>query len=177
MQLADVSPPSSPTSSSDPLRAIQKKKRQRTTPEQLGVLEKYFLTDQMPSHQNRIELARKLGMSTRRVQIWFQNKRAKLKRNSSNKDEDIKISDKVEQEEVIKEELPSQNLLPPPQTQSEPILRDKLTLPKLAPLHPDRSPHYSSTSFPTRSNFGTSHGAFGAFEFMLPPLTSSVAVG
>jgi len=56
------------------------KKRQRTSPEQLDILEKIFRTDQMPSHQTRLELADKLGMSARRVQIWFQNKRAKLKR-------------------------------------------------------------------------------------------------
>jgi hypothetical protein len=34
----------------------------------------------MPSQHIRGELAKKLGMSSRRVQIWFQNKRAKLKR-------------------------------------------------------------------------------------------------
>eukprot|EP01110_Echinostelium_bisporum_P006592 TRINITY_DN26287_c0_g1_i1.p1 TRINITY_DN26287_c0_g1~~TRINITY_DN26287_c0_g1_i1.p1 ORF type:complete len:231 (+),score=23.64 TRINITY_DN26287_c0_g1_i1:599-1291(+) len=57
-----------------------KKKRQRTSPEQLAILETIFQTDKMPSQQTRIHLADQLGMSSRRVQIWFQNKRAKVKR-------------------------------------------------------------------------------------------------
>jgi len=81
------SPPSSPSSihstssahsSSDD--SGHKKKRKRTSPDQLDILESYFQRDAMPSQQTRMEIANKLGMTTRRVQIWFQNKRAKLKR-------------------------------------------------------------------------------------------------
>jgi hypothetical protein len=68
------------SSSGSSSESLSKKKRQRTTPEQLDVLEQYFETDKMPSQQIRTDLAKKLGMSSRRVQIWFQNKRAKLKR-------------------------------------------------------------------------------------------------
>jgi hypothetical protein len=57
-----------------------KKKRQRTNPDQLAILEQIFQTDKMPSQQTRVHLADQLGMSSRRVQIWFQNKRAKVKR-------------------------------------------------------------------------------------------------
>jgi len=57
-----------------------KKKRQRTSPDQLAILEQIFQTDKMPSQQTRVHLADQLGMSSRRVQIWFQNKRAKVKR-------------------------------------------------------------------------------------------------
>jgi hypothetical protein len=57
-----------------------KKKRQRTSPEQLAILEQIFQTDKMPNQQTRVQLADQLGMSSRRVQIWFQNKRAKVKR-------------------------------------------------------------------------------------------------
>lgn len=56
-------------------------KRQRTSPRQLGVLEAVFVRNAMPGPDMRTQLARELGMSPRRVQIWFQNKRAKgLKR-------------------------------------------------------------------------------------------------
>jgi len=72
--------PELPSFDSKDISAAPSKKRQRTSPEQLDILEKIFRTDQMPSHQTRLELADKLGMSARRVQIWFQNKRAKLKR-------------------------------------------------------------------------------------------------
>jgi len=60
-----------------------KKKRQRTSPDQLAILEQIFQTDKMPSQQTRVHLADQLGMSSRRVQIWFQNKRAKVKRGLS----------------------------------------------------------------------------------------------
>jgi len=60
-----------------------KKKRQRTSPDQLAILEQIFQTDKMPSQQTRVHLADQLGMSSRRVQIWFQNKRAKVKRGVS----------------------------------------------------------------------------------------------
>jgi len=60
-----------------------KKKRQRTSPDQLAILETIFQTDKMPSQQTRVQLADQLGMSSRRVQIWFQNKRAKVKRGLS----------------------------------------------------------------------------------------------
>jgi len=60
-----------------------KKKRQRTSPDQLAILEQIFQTDKMPSQQTRVQLADQLGMSSRRVQIWFQNKRAKVKRGKS----------------------------------------------------------------------------------------------
>jgi hypothetical protein len=84
------SPPSSPKSSASsypnsPDSSDEfgpKKKRRRTTPDQLDILEQYFQRDAMPSQQTRLEIAERLGMTMRRVQIWFQNKRAKLKRSN-----------------------------------------------------------------------------------------------
>lgn len=66
-----------------------KKKRQRTSPEQLAILEQIFQTDKMPSQQTRVQLADQLGMSSRRVQIWFQNKRAKVKRGLGRSSDDL----------------------------------------------------------------------------------------
>jgi len=56
------------------------KKRIRTTPEQLRTLEKTYEREKIPSQGLREELALKLGMTARRVQVWFQNKRAKERR-------------------------------------------------------------------------------------------------
>lgn len=56
------------------------KKRIRTTPEQLRLLEKTYEQEKIPSQTLREELAQKLGMTPRRVQVWFQNKRAKERR-------------------------------------------------------------------------------------------------
>eukprot|EP01112_Ceratiomyxa_fruticulosa_P022866 TRINITY_DN8514_c0_g1_i1.p1 TRINITY_DN8514_c0_g1~~TRINITY_DN8514_c0_g1_i1.p1 ORF type:complete len:686 (-),score=192.08 TRINITY_DN8514_c0_g1_i1:314-2068(-) len=58
----------------------EKPKRHRTSPEQLSLLEYVFHTEQMPSQALRQQIAERLGMTSRRVQIWFQNKRAKVKR-------------------------------------------------------------------------------------------------
>lgn len=66
-----------------------KKKRQRTSPDQLAILEQIFQTDKMPSQQTRVHLADQLGMSSRRVQIWFQNKRAKVKRGIGKSSDDV----------------------------------------------------------------------------------------
>lgn len=59
---------------------VQPRKRQRTTPEQLEVLEKVYETEKLPNSDLRKDLAAKLKMTPRRVQVWFQNKRAKEKR-------------------------------------------------------------------------------------------------
>jgi hypothetical protein len=71
----------SPKKESDDDEEIsQPKKRQRTTPEQLEVLEKVYEKEKLPGSDLRKELAQKLKMTPRRVQVWFQNKRAKEKR-------------------------------------------------------------------------------------------------
>jgi len=80
LQLHGVKIPSALNSSDEDV--LNKKKRQRTSPDQLAILEQIFQTDKMPNQQTRVHLADKLGMSSRRVQIWFQNKRAKVKRGS-----------------------------------------------------------------------------------------------
>jgi len=56
------------------------KKRQRTNPEQLEILENVYKVEKLPGSELRKELAGKLKMTPRRVQVWFQNKRAKEKR-------------------------------------------------------------------------------------------------
>lgn len=64
-----------------------RKKRQRSSPAQLNVLEEHFLINPMPSHISRVELALRLNMTPRRVQVWFQNKRAKVRRAIRNGEE------------------------------------------------------------------------------------------
>jgi hypothetical protein len=55
------------------------RKRTRATPEQLAVLEKTFNLNPSPNNRVREQLSRELGMSERSIQIWFQNRRAKVK--------------------------------------------------------------------------------------------------
>jgi len=61
------------------------KRRLRTTPEQLKILEEIYQYEKIPSLALREELASKLGMTPRRIQVWFQNKRAKERRTGKEK--------------------------------------------------------------------------------------------
>ena len=47
---------------------------------QLTRLEQEFDADRSPSKEARAQLAAALDVTTRNVEIWFQNRRAKLKR-------------------------------------------------------------------------------------------------
>ncbi|RGB35062.1 homeobox domain-containing protein, partial [Rhizophagus diaphanus] len=58
---------------------MDNKKRIRTTPEQVALLEDTFKTNPSPNSKIREALAEKLNMSERTIQIWFQNRRAKKK--------------------------------------------------------------------------------------------------
>ncbi|ORY03276.1 homeobox-domain-containing protein, partial [Basidiobolus meristosporus CBS 931.73] len=55
------------------------KKRTRATPEQLAILEDAFMTNTSPNSKVREALAERIKMSERSIQIWFQNRRAKVK--------------------------------------------------------------------------------------------------
>jgi Homeodomain len=55
------------------------KKRQRATPDQLIVLEEAFIVNPSPNAKMREMIADRIRMTERSVQIWFQNRRAKVK--------------------------------------------------------------------------------------------------
>lgn len=55
------------------------KKRSRATTEQLAILEDTFAANTSPNSKMREYLAERVGMSERSIQIWFQNRRAKMK--------------------------------------------------------------------------------------------------
>ncbi|OZJ01536.1 hypothetical protein BZG36_05724 [Bifiguratus adelaidae] len=62
----------------------QKAKRKRITPEQLQDLVALFEQTDTPSFEVRESLAKKLGMTNREIQVWFQNRRAKANRAKAN---------------------------------------------------------------------------------------------
>ncbi|KNC99776.1 uncharacterized protein SPPG_05154 [Spizellomyces punctatus DAOM BR117] len=57
------------------------RRRPRATPEQLAILEETYKVNTSPRGRLRAELAKRLGMTERSVQVWFQNRRAKVKLN------------------------------------------------------------------------------------------------
>ncbi|CAN6606687.1 hypothetical protein TRVA0_003S01838 [Trichomonascus vanleenenianus] len=58
------------------------KRRQRATPEQVRVLSAEFEINSTPNARKREEIGNRIDMTERSVQIWFQNKRAKTKKNT-----------------------------------------------------------------------------------------------
>ncbi|KAH7888556.1 hypothetical protein F5I97DRAFT_1935060 [Phlebopus sp. FC_14] len=61
---------------------VIKKKRKRADAAQLKVLNETYARTAFPSTEERAELAKKLDMSARSVQIWFQNKRQSMRQTS-----------------------------------------------------------------------------------------------
>uniref|UniRef100_T1IQQ5 Homeobox domain-containing protein n=1 Tax=Strigamia maritima TaxID=126957 RepID=T1IQQ5_STRMM len=67
-----------------------KKRRKRTsiTSSQLQKLEQLFKEEPWPSRESKENLAEEIGMSPQFVNIWFQNKRARIKKESHDEETD-----------------------------------------------------------------------------------------
>jgi len=124
-----------PTSEEDS-DLLNKKKRQRTSPDQLAILEQIFQTDKMPNQQTRVQLAGQLGMSSRRVQIWFQNKRAKVKRSVSKHDGECSSPSELSLNQS------SSSMSPPSSPSSPSLLADESPIqsPTSSPAAPHNNP-------------------------------------
>lgn len=95
------------------LEPFVSKTRNRTTPDQLLALENVCKTTMRPNKEMRIKLANKLNMNQRQVQIWFQNKRAKAKKQSRNaKEQDTLGTHKDVQASQHHQEIASSQRLP-----------------------------------------------------------------
>lgn len=117
---------------------VHKRKRQRTNPEQLDLLEQMFQTNTMPNQQTRVQLAAELGMSARRIQIWFQNKRAKVRRIK------IKQDDILQQRQTVVGELSGSDFSKGPSVQS--LSPSSLSSPSLTAAEDCLSPCGSPSS-------------------------------
>lgn len=62
--------------------AHEKKRRRRTRPHEVNILMSAYVRNAFPSEKTRAELASMVGMSTRAVSVWFQNRRQAEKKRS-----------------------------------------------------------------------------------------------
>ncbi|KAI8882848.1 homeobox-domain-containing protein [Backusella circina FSU 941] len=74
-----------------------KPKRKRITTEQLCLLSELFKQTDTPSHDIREKLAKRLNMTNREVQVWFQNRRAKINR--------IRLEEQQQQNQLLNSRL------------------------------------------------------------------------
>lgn len=59
---------------------VVRRKRRRTSPHELSILESEFRNCPKPCKQVREEIASRVGMTEKNVQVWFQNKRQSCRR-------------------------------------------------------------------------------------------------
>ena len=87
--------PSSGPRARKPRKKGEEDKRPRTafTSAQLERLRKEFLANRYLTEDRRINLAKELGLAESQLKIWFQNKRAKLKKSNGDKGQLAKILD------------------------------------------------------------------------------------
>ncbi|KAF8559934.1 hypothetical protein OG21DRAFT_1479804 [Imleria badia] len=90
----------------NPDKSSSKKPRHRHSPVQLAALNELFDRNEHPSLEERTELAEKLGMETKTVNAWFQNKRASTKKRNKTAPVEPATNDPVP-EKSSKQPLPS----------------------------------------------------------------------
>lgn len=62
---------------------LARRKRRRTSPTELNILNNEYKLGTTPNKARRLEIAAKVSMSEKAVQIWFQNKRQSLRKHST----------------------------------------------------------------------------------------------
>jgi LIM homeobox transcription factor 1 len=83
------------------------KHRKRTTKAQLKVLEQTFETNIRPDANMRKKLGEQLGMTPRSVQVWFQNRRAKIKKLTQKKNSQQENTDNTREAEAKADPAPA----------------------------------------------------------------------
>lgn len=124
---------------------LARRKRRRTSPGELAVLLAEFQLGQTPNRAKRIEIASKVNMTEKAVQIWFQNRRQTLRRQSNTQREvhHLELPPQMTPFTPVSSELKTDyQPTSPPQHQQQPQHGSS------SPVHntPSRPPRNSSSS-------------------------------
>ncbi|KAI8982627.1 hypothetical protein BDB01DRAFT_793462 [Pilobolus umbonatus] len=133
------------------------RKRTHLKPSQVAVLQESFVTNTLPDASMRSYLANELGVSERTIQIWFQNRRAKVRK--------LEVSSPG-QSSLIPNVRTGWIGLPPQQQQRKQSIFSKLMTPELFEQGPfKRRPR--SSSKPEK----------GTFDFIQPFASRAMSEG
>jgi len=150
------------------------KKRRRLLPEETACLVAAFERGQKPSQETRDELAARLQMSPRAIQIWFQNRRAKVKRDATEaKKATLSFRPAVANKDPVStEEDPVESAEPaPPTTASQPAhSATGSNVSAGTPLtweDPDWTTDWISGEVPPASDLFADELGSGSWDFML----------
>ncbi|KAI5950117.1 YOX1 [Candida jiufengensis] len=121
---------------------LARRKRRRTSPHELNILNKQFEIGSTPNKLRRIEIANKVQMTEKAVQIWFQNKRQSLRKNFNYEKEvcelpmtNIPIN---QQQELLQQQQHQEELEDEEEISSEDSIEeepDQITKRIIKPLH------------------------------------------
>ncbi|XP_072163447.1 uncharacterized protein [Diadema setosum] len=149
-----------------------RKRRKRTiiTAEQLLKLESLFKQEQWPGREKKEELAREIEMSTHFVNIWFQNKRSRVKK-LAQEEEEIEAMRKRLLQATADDSKQSPCIAPRCETQDRPIdLAQRAVASADHSSAPDQEcPASSNPSIPASSlPINSPQVAFGNAAVLLP---------
>ncbi|GEQ69719.1 hypothetical protein JCM33374_g3393 [Metschnikowia sp. JCM 33374] len=100
--------------------SLARRKRRRTSPNELAVLNQQFKLGSTPDKNRRLDIAAKVNMTEKAVQIWFQNKRQSLRR-LKNSDREVTELPPTPDSSVNVSVQPSGDSVPPPLFESTPL--------------------------------------------------------
>lgn len=124
--------------------SLARRKRRRTSPNELAILNLEFEGGSTPNKLRRVEIANKVNMTEKAVQIWFQNKRQLLRRLKT-ADREITVLPPTPDSSAMASAIPTDSA-PTPLLESTPIKptlkksqSQEAVSPAMAQLSPIRS--------------------------------------
>ncbi|CAG8435267.1 1912_t:CDS:2 [Funneliformis mosseae] len=142
----------------------QVKRRRRLTEEETNVLNNVFENVQKPDAATRAQLAQQLNISSRAIQVWFQNRRAKVKRDALESKNASK--NKPKKLTLAVDYFPEK--MKPPKNISNPIGNSRTNLPRKSRITPilanlSTSPEEPKLEIPVNVNYWNYRSTYDSY--------------